>query len=186
MVFYHYKAAGNAGRLAQQLWNVGRVMENVDQQANVEGFAGKRKVTAVKPAARDVAGGAQGNFDTFDRQASSALLEKGRDGAVAATDVEHACTIGDVRSECTSQNVGATPNDQSTMTLRNPGEWPRSVRRGQKLLRGTQKSMGSCVANRSAESLSQANKTVVARDQNALLAGRSRTRRRESDYQCDR
>ena len=102
MVFYHHKAAGNAGRLAQQLRNVGRVMENVDQQASVEALTGKRKVTAVKPTARDVAGGARGNFHTFDRQAGSVLLEKGSDGAVTATDVEHAYTIGDVGSECSS------------------------------------------------------------------------------------
>ena len=186
MVFYHHKAAGNAGRLAQQLCNVGRVMENVDQQANVEGLTGKRKVPAVKPTARDMAGGARGKLDTFDRQAGSALFEKGSDGAVAATDVEHAYAIGDVRSECISQNTGAAPKHQSMMTLRNPGEWPRSVRRSQKLLRGTQKSKGSCAANRSVGSLSQANKAVTARGQNALLAGRPRTLGRESDYLCDR
>jgi hypothetical protein len=186
VVFYHHKAPGSAGRLAQQLCNVGRVMKNVDQQAHVEGSIGKRKVTAVKPAARDVAGGARGNFHTFDRQSGPTLLEKSSDGTVTATDVEHACTIGDAWSKSCGQSMGATPKHQGVMTSRNPGEWPRLVRRGQNLLRGTQKSMGNCVANRSVQSLSQANKVVGARGSNASVAGRARTLSRESDCICDK
>lgn len=81
----------NAGRLPEELRDVFGVVQDVHEQAGVEGPIGEWKPGTIESATRDSAGGAGNEFNAFDRDVPPLRGKLEGDRAVAAANVQNAC-----------------------------------------------------------------------------------------------
>jgi len=136
MIFYQHGIAGYPRGLAQKLRHVGGMVQNVHQQANLEGAIRKGQMTSVEGPACDTAAGPGRDFDALDRQIRPLFLEKCSDRAVTTADIKHAGSFAHKRCNYAGQNASAATKHQRVVASRDPGKRPRLGRGSQNLLRG--------------------------------------------------
>lgn len=80
--------AGDSGGFAEEDADVGGVVEDVDEEAEVYRIVWEWEGVAVEGLASDLAIGAREKFYALDGDVRALLGDSGGDGAVAAADVE--------------------------------------------------------------------------------------------------
>ena len=94
VVFQDDMGARDAGGFAEELRDVGGVVKDVDEEANVEGLIRERELRAVKGTAVDSASGARSDFHSLNGEIGPALGEQAGDRAIAATNVQDSLSSG--------------------------------------------------------------------------------------------
>lgn len=125
VIFQDNVGARDAGGFAEELRDVGGVVENVDEEANVERLIGEGELRAVERAARNLASWARNDFHTFDDEFGAALGEQAGDRAVSTTNIEDTASLGwNQRRQGIGNYARAPAEDEGTVTAGDPGERP--------------------------------------------------------------
>ena len=93
VVFQYDTGARDARGFAQELRDIGSMMEHINEEANVERLIGKRELRAIERSAWDVASWARNDFHPFDDEVRPVLREQAGNCAVAATDIEDSASF---------------------------------------------------------------------------------------------
>ena len=124
VIFQYDSRTRDTRGFAEELCDVRGVMEDIHEEAGVEGAIGEREMLAVESAAGNATTGARNDFDAFDGDVRAALGEESADGTVAAANVEDASALRKKRREGFGQDLRAASKNQSAMAAGDPGEGP--------------------------------------------------------------
>ena len=129
VVFQDDVGTRNACGFAQELPDVGGVVEHINEEANVERLIGKRELRAIERAAWHLARWPRNHFHTFDGQIGPALGEQASDGAVSTADIEDSASFRwNQRRQGIRKHARAAAEDEGPVAAGYPGERPRRWR----------------------------------------------------------
>src|SRR6266700_526674 len=124
MILEQHERTTDPCRFPQQNRRVLRMVQHVHEKADVECAVRKRKRSSIKGMALDFAFRPYQELDTLNRNVRAKLRDQTPDGAVPATNIQHACALRNLRRKHFGKHAGTPLKYQSMVPARNPREWP--------------------------------------------------------------
>src|ERR1700739_4984929 len=125
MIFQDDAGARDARGFAQELRDVGGVVEHINEEANIERLIRKRELRAIERPAWHQATWPRKHLHTFDGDARSALREKAGDGAVSTTNIEDSASIrGNQRRQGIREHTRTAAKDERPVAAGHPRDRP--------------------------------------------------------------
>lgn len=124
MVLEQDAGARDASGFAKKLGYIRGVVQNIHEQADIEGAVRKRELRAIEAAAWDPAGGARSKFNAFDRDIRPMAGEESGNRAVAAANIQHGGRLREHRGQRFGDHTGSAAKHHGVMASGDPGKRP--------------------------------------------------------------